>query len=647
MKRGFIFSISVFLIFFILLWFMNNGYLLYAQLTDQKSFKLLPENGHFNAYIVVSEQATEIERYAADELSRYIEKMTGSEIPVIKEKHNLDHFAFFIGQTQPGKHYAQHPTSIFNGANGFRIKSVSNGLVIAGGDDLSTLYGVYAFLEEYQGCGFFMAYDLYEVVPRNKGIIIPENLDVTQIPDIPIRWLGEDDWALKNRMNTQVTIHGHNVGVINKWNYHTYSILVPDELYFEDHPEYFSLAKTKRIRGDEKEHGQLCTSNPEVIRLVTQHLIDELKRNPDIDFISLTANDWFGFCRCSRCSALMEPEREKDYAGSASSRVHIFNNVVAQRVKKYCPDQFIKVGAYQGYYRYPLDPLYRPEDNLAIQVTPNIHHCHNHLLTDPDCPLNAQFMEDFPKWTDNARHLHIYGYTCLGGWIMLPWPIVHCLRHDVPYYHKAGAEMYFTQYWYQNPSYALNYYIASKLGWDSSLDVDDLISEFCNKLYGSAGPAMEKYFRFLEDSFVENDGHLSYKYEPVMFSIPRFFTPEVVSEANRLLREAENVETDSLSGERIHLIRTDFDYLQLVLNYFSAISEPFEGLDPDKNPVRWNNAIQQAASIGEVLSNTIYNYVDENFSDEMILYRRGLEFYLQVHTMPQYIPGARHESADN
>ncbi len=621
---------------------------------------LVPENGSFAAYIVVPERASEIERYAAGELAAYIDRITGAGISVIHEKPNLEYFGFYIGQTARGGSYAPPRKSTYEGANGFRLKAVPNGLVIAGGDDLSTLFGVYAFLEEYQGCGWYMPYELGQVIPKNNGIVIPENLDVTQVPDIPIRWIGSGDWALANRMNTGIRINGHEAGVIMKWNFHTFRELVPAERYFDDHPEYYSLLDKKAMKqyhdkdiqndairywgimDNRQIHWQLCTSNPEVVRLVSQHLVENLERNPSIEFISLTANDGYGFCQCGHCSGQVEPERVNDRPGAVTGPIHLFNNRVAKRVKKYRPDQFIKIGAYASYYRYPLAPGYRPEDNIAVQVTPNIQFCHNHAITDPACPYNADFMNDFSMWVRSTRHLHIYGYASLHGWAQLPWPMVHAIRKDIPEYHRLGVELYFTQYWYLSLSYALNYHISSRLAWDTSLNVDELITEFCRRMYGAAAPEMERYHRFIEDSWEQNPNHVGYWVEATTLSMPKFFPPDVTERADYLLREAEGVRVDSLPGERVHQIRIDLDYLRLVLNYLEAISKPFQGIDPEANPIGWENAVESAASIGEPLSRNIMKYLDDYYPASIkTVWGSAVANMLRAHVNPARIPGAQ------
>jgi hypothetical protein len=643
---------SIIIVLVVQIFLMIDGIAIFAKLNEVKSFILAPEYGNFNAYVVVPVRATEIERYAADELAKYVKKITGTGIAVVKEKQNLEYFGFYIGQTEKGKQFKPPETSPYEGGNGFRFKSVPNGIVIAGGDDLSTLYGVYDFLEEYQGCSWFMPDELGEIVPQNKGVLIPENVDVTQIPDIPIRWMNSGDWALKNKMNVEVRINGHNVGVINRWNFHTYATLVPDGKYFEDHPEYFSLTETKRVRG-RGERGQICTSNPEVVRLVTQHLIDEFKKDPSITFISLTANDWYGFCQCKNCKSQMNPDWINDREGVASNQIHIFNNEVARRVKKFYPEKYIKGGAYYGYLRYPSIPSYKPENNIAIAFTPHIHYCHNHPITDKTCPYIADFMKEYYKWSANTKHLQIFAYECLHGWAQLPWPMVHILKKDMPEYKRTGVEQFFTQAIDGTfEAYALNYYVASKLAWNSSLNVDDLVKEFCKRMYGSAGPAMERYFQFVEDNWEKNPNHVAYVTAPIPLSLTQFFPPDVLRKMENILKEAEAVDTDALSKKRINLIRVDFDYLRLVMNYIDAISKPFKGINQD-DPVAMKKASEEAESIGKVLVLTIWKFLEDNYPSAVgspqvsgvavsSWARTGVESLLRTHNNPKIIPKDQH-----
>ena len=223
--------------------------------------------------------------------------------------------------------------------------------------------------------------------------------------------------------------------------------------------------------------------------------------------------------------------------------------------------------------------------------------------------------------------------------------MVHCIEKDIPYYHSIGIELFFTQYWYQSLSYALNYHVAAKLAWNTSADVDLLITDLCKKMYGAAAPAMERYHRFLEDSWEKNPNHVGYFVEPVTLSMSKFYPPELMAEADELLGKAESIDADSLSKERVRQIRIDFNYLRLWLNYLEAISKPFAGIDSTANPSGWNEACGQAASIGEVISKNIIRYMDDHYPEYLRTYWGGIpQRMLQAHRYPERIPGAQKTS---
>ena len=181
-------------------------------------------------------------------------------------------------------------------------------------------------------------------------------------------------------MNAAVSVKDKPVGPQWKWSYHTHFLLVPPEKYYEAHPEWFALVNGRRRQPESmhQQSRQLCTSNPELIEEMAANVIAFFDANPEIDILSLSPQDGGGFCECDACRALDET-RPEDEAWHArySSRLAVFNNEVARRVAKAYPDKLIKVGAYAMYCRVPLDPAYRPEPNLAIQIC-HTYSCNNH-----------------------------------------------------------------------------------------------------------------------------------------------------------------------------------------------------------------------------------------------------------------------------
>ena len=66
--------------------------------------------------------------------------------------------------------------------------------------------------------------------------------------------------------------------------------------------------------------------------------------------------------------------------------------------------------------------------------------------------------------------------TCTGvsTWAELPFPTVHSIRRDIPYYHREGFEYFYTQYNLEDVgTYGLLYYLAAKLLWDVEAEAED------------------------------------------------------------------------------------------------------------------------------------------------------------------------------
>ncbi len=509
--------------------------------------------------IVTTANPTFLEQFAATELQRYLEKISGAKLPVVKEgAADKSTFSFFIKNTH-------------NTGDGFTLRSVRNGLLVQGGNDLGAVFGVYELLERYFDVRWFMPGDIGEYVPKRDRLEIGK-INLTFKPSFRVRWVGNGEWPLRQRMNAYVKAGDRDVGINWKWHFHTFIVLIPPEKYYAKHPEYFAMVKGKRTVTDSKTHGnQLCTSNPAVIREVAKNLIATLDAEPGIEIITLSPNDGGGFCECEKCVALDEPGR--DWFAKYSRRLAIFNNEVAALVKAKHPKVLIKVGAYAMYARPPLDKEYRPESNLFFQLC-HLYFCHNHPLSSDACKEgvtyqpskefqpNQEFRKILDQWRKLSPHLFVYEYYSIGGTARanLPWPLVHTMRSDIPYYRKHGVEGFYTQLsdtlWHR---LSLNYYIAAKLCWNADLDVDALLEDYFQKFYGHAAAPMRDYFMAMEKSMQDWNGCASYGLQGVSglkVIGPKIFTPEVMSRMGTNLEQAERlVAGDETLVKRVAMAR--------------------------------------------------------------------------------------------
>jgi hypothetical protein len=523
-------------------------------------FVEIATGGEPRAQVVIPAEPTFLEQFAASELQGYFRRMSGAELPIVRDGEAAPlPFSFYLGDTEKNLSRAIDTSEQTMGRDGFALHSIPGGLCIFGRADLSPVFGVYELLERYFGVRWFMPGEIGVHVPKSESLRMGQ-VDLVFKPSFRVRWVGNGEWPLRQRMNAYVKAGERDVGVNWKWHFHTFRILIPPEEYHAEHPEYFALVNGKRTVTDSKTHGnQLCTSNPDVIREVADNMIAVLDAEPGIEIITLSPNDGGGFCECENCTALDEPGR--DWFAKYSRRLAIFNNQVASIVKQKHPDVLIKVGAYAMYARPPLDEDYKPEDNLFFQLC-HIYFCHNHPLGSGMCKAgetyepsaqfqpNQEYEKILDQWLELSPHLFMYEYYSLGGpaRVNLPWPLVHTMRSDIPYYRDRGVEGFYTQLsgnlWHR---LGLNFYVAAKLCWNADLDVDELLIDYFEKFYGPAAAPMRAYFMGLEDAMQSWNGCASYGLRGTtgLEGLGRnVFTAEVMAKLGASLVEAEGIVAD-------------------------------------------------------------------------------------------------------
>ncbi len=560
-----------------------------AELYEQAGEPFVPiaAAGRAHAQIVTPEKPTFLEQYAASELQAYLEKISAARLP-IADQSRADHqvFGFFLGNTEKAKRLGIQTDEQALGRDGFVLRSVPGGLVVIGRNDLGTLFGVYELLERYYGVRWFMPGQIGEHVPRQPSLTMGQ-VDLAFKPSFRVRWVGNGQWPLRQRMNAYVTAGERRVGINWKWHFHTFIELIPPEKYYAEHPEYFAEVGGKRAVTDSRSHGnQLCTANPEVIRTVAENMVAVLDADPEIEIITLSPNDGGGFCECDACTALDEPGR--DWFARYSRRLAIFNNEVARRVKQRHPRVLIKVGAYAMYARPPLDEDYRPESNLFFQLC-HLYFCHNHPLGGDGCVAgetyqpkrefqpNQEFCKILDQWLKLSPHLFIYEYYSIGGMgrANLPWPMVHTMRSDIPYYRDRGVEGFYTQLsdnlWHR---LGLNYYVAAKLCWNADLDVDALLADYFEKFYGPAAGPVKSAFMAMEESMEAWNGCASYGLQGVagLRAVgPKVFTPPVMERMGECLDQAERLAGgDTLVSARVAMARKMYNETQEALKNIPA-----------------------------------------------------------------------------
>ena len=454
-------------------------------------------DGKSDYKIVISASASTSEKTAAKELQQYIEQMSDCLLPITNDLNTSSprvivgynaRLALLTGTMEPAAN-----------DESFTYQTVGKDLLIWGGSQRGTMYGVFAFLERELGIHWLTP--KCTVLPTHHSWKL-RKLNHSEKPFLDFRYSNYfvasnvPQWSAHTRENMKWSPTINEYGNIEAyWGAHTMGEFVTTKEFFGSHPEYFCLRDGKRYGG----YGQLCLSNPEVLEVCKTRLMQFMRRNPNYRIYSLSQNDNFLFCQCDKCKAI------EDQYGGHSGLIVWFVNQVADAVKQEFPDKFVGTFAYQ-YSRQPPTGI-KPRENVVIRLC-SIECCFAHPL-DAGCPQNEKFMCDLKGWAELAPHLFIWDYIVDYAQYIAPWPNFQVLGPNIKVFGDNKAIGVFEEAQYQSAGAEfdeLKAWVVNQLLWNPEQDVDSLVSIFVKGYYGKAAPYVKEYYDLCQ-SLVKPDLH--------------------------------------------------------------------------------------------------------------------------------------------
>jgi len=196
------------------------------------TLSLLPSASPAAPAIFVPDDAIEQERFAANELARYLEKITGKAYPVVHEPGPA--VGFFVGRSPAIEAMLDGVDWDALGGDGIVMRTVEGKLVLSGGRPRGARNAVYTFLEEHMGCRWWTQTE--ETVPRVDELRIPE-LDVVYRPPFDFRSVisqgaSRIPYAFKVRNNGPESKFDPDGEAITKY-------VLPWRELFVDHPDWY------------------------------------------------------------------------------------------------------------------------------------------------------------------------------------------------------------------------------------------------------------------------------------------------------------------------------------------------------------------------------------------------------------------------
>ncbi len=382
--------------------------------------------------------------------------------------------------------------------DGYRTTTDDRNLYLDGNIPRGTLYAAYDFAEKYLGYRLFTV-DC-EVIPTEGEADVPAGIDLIDNPVFEVRrcsWpdmLNYPDLTAFSRLNSNLhaDMHEKHGGTVYDFiDCHTYQKYCSAQEYGETHPEYFALVNGVReckVGG----RGQLCLTNPDVLRIVTENILAELRANPETTMVDFSQEDGTFGCTCEHCAAIDAEE------GSQAGSMIRFVNAVAEAVEKEFPHVMIQTFAYEYTTKPP--KITKARENVIIRYC-TYDACFRHAIDDPKCSINSETIyKEMKGWGEMCHHMSIWDYITNWNSYLAPYPNLISLRENARFYadchaihvYESDTGVHKTGGVYGD----LRAYLACKLLWNpymSEKEYNRHIDEFLEAFYGKGWREIRRY----------------------------------------------------------------------------------------------------------------------------------------------------------
>lgn len=450
--------------------------------------------------------------FAAEELARNLAIITGAQFPLAKAGARS-----FLLQCREG-----------SDAYGWEIGPQQ--IILFGQNPLSVLHAVYHFLEFYAGCRWLHEWEGGAIIPRRETFSVPRERRTfvpafcqrafTCLSPMDSRVISMCDWLVKQRFN-RFMIFANSPGAFEFYKeclqsetqarglpvelgHHSFRFFLPPEEFFAAHPEYFAF-----VNGERSPRGQLCTSHPEVIRIVAERIGALVNAHPEIDTVGLWPNDGFGWCECSQCLANEPPEPSSLWpAHPRRTDTYIrFVNAVAELVAQEHPHLTLSALAYLNYVEPPRRETLRP--NVKLYFAP-FQRCFRHPLKESEfCRRpQAQYALWLEQWRQQTKSpLYVFEYMMLIDMLSVPYPLLTLLAHEWRYYRDIGVEGFVLEYRPEEwGPYGQHAQLIAQLSWTPDVNIAFALHDYYAALYGPAAEDMLAFWEILHEHFQQLGG---------------------------------------------------------------------------------------------------------------------------------------------
>lgn len=467
------------------------------------------EGGKTAWNIVVPDGAARPVRYAAEELSNTIVRISGAALPIVPAAEAPERNRILL--IQNGN----------EADDAFTVRTRPDEIVLEGSSPRAVLFAAYAFLRDCLDARWFWPGPSGEFLPRLDCFAVKQ-WEKTYRPAFPLREMSicgipghryapTERWFAKQFLNSGINSEDvqRDLGFVRIVGDHLVTIPYNEALrkrLFAEHPEWFSLLNGKRsIAG-----AAGCWSSDGFFTYNVTNLT-KLIRDRKIDIANFFPTDIIPRCECAECTA--DPD--------VSGRWWKYYARLIEAIRREIPEQRFAGIAYMEFRAVPNAPV----SGLEYVEYCHYNRCYFHRLEDAACDMNARAMAEFRRWGEKAP-LGLYGYEFDVFREPMYLPMCYILSDEMRTLQRMGLRRVKTELSVdlhklssKNPppksrisqfSHRLANYAWASFAFDPDIDPAGLVSDFCSHVYGAGGPEMEKYHVGMAAAWEGMERHVTY-----------------------------------------------------------------------------------------------------------------------------------------
>lgn len=470
------------------------------------------KDGASDYVIVCPTEATGNETFAAEELKYFIKGASGAELSIVNESENMEEGKYiYVGATNAADASEIKPSYDEVKYNGFVIKQKDDDVYLRGYSDIGTRNAVYEFLYYAFDYEFYASDEIRLTETRNAKMLA---YDLTAQPDFDWREgnYGEIIYnpTISHRMRFNET---EEIFVTGHLTHNSMTIIDPTvyDWKSDKYKDWYSEAIWTGVASGEGERpAQLCYSNEEMRAEYTKNLI-ELIKNSSAPNMLMGMEDNYDWCTCEKCSA------NKEKYGTDSATIIQFVNKVQEDVDAWFAENrpgeeptHLVIFAYYATVNPPA--TYNKNTNEWEPIDESVVlNEHSGIMFAPikaeyDIPFTDAEVSDVSKpygqilgWASLSKNLYAWTYSLLPQSGLLFFDTIEVMQQNYQLLLDNGTTMLLDQTdMYQkniNTGFSrLKAYVMSKLQWDNSLNMNELIDDFFDNYFAESSDTMQSLF---------------------------------------------------------------------------------------------------------------------------------------------------------